>query len=77
MVTIIFVRCTVCTVGLTVSAIEQQVEQTECLSLEYLCGVPSVLWGLLLVEQGNWNGRLTVDPYSNCAVYRLYFGAYC
>jgi len=42
-----------------------------------LCGVPSVLLGLLLVQQGNRESRLIVGHHSNCAVCRLYCAAYC
>ena len=33
--------------------------------------------GLIEIATGNSYGRLTVGHYSNCAVYRLYYGAYC
>ena len=51
--------------------------ETDCLLIQQLCGVPSVLWCLLLVEQGNRYDRLTIGDYGNCSVYRLYCGDYC
>ena len=74
MVTIAFVRCAVCTLGLIVSSTGQQVGQTDCWSLQQLSGVPSVLWELLSVQQGQRKGRQTVGHYSNFAVYRPYSG---
>jgi len=53
LVSIEIVRCTVCNMGITVSVTEQELGQTECLSLYQICGVPSVFWGLLLVQQIN------------------------
>ena len=50
MVTIAIEWSTVCTVGLTVSVTVQQVGQTDCWSLYQLCVLPSVLWGLMLVN---------------------------
>jgi len=49
---IAIVRDTVCIVGFTLSATGQQVSQTDSWSLKQFYGVRSVLWGLLLVEQG-------------------------
>ena len=62
----------VCIVWLTVIATVQQVKQTESWSFWQLCCVPSVLWGLLLVQQGSRYGRLTVGHYSNFTVQSLY-----
>ena len=36
--------------GLSVSATGQEVGQTDCWSLYQLCVLPSVLWGLMLVN---------------------------
>jgi len=62
-------------VGVTVSVTGQQVRQTDCWS--QLCGLPYVTLGLLLVQQGNRKGRVTVSHYSNCAVSRLHCGGNC
>jgi len=67
--------CTVCIVGLTDSATGQNGEQTDYWTLLKLCGVSSVLCGLLLEQQGNMAFILIVGQYCNCAVCRLYCGA--
>jgi len=77
LVTIAIVRCTVRNVGLIVSATRQMLGQTENLSLQKLCGVLPVLWGLLSVQQGSSCGRLTVGNYRNYAAYLLYFRTNC
>jgi len=60
LVSIEIVRCTVCNFGITVSVTEQELGQTECLSLYRICGVPSVFWGLLLVQKCNRERCLTL-----------------
>jgi len=65
---------TVCTVGYFVRANGQQVVQTDSWSLEKFWRVPSVICCLLLVQQGQKEGRLNVGLFTICAFYRLEFG---
>ena len=74
LVPIAIVLCTVCILGLTISA--------KCRADWLLVTVAIVRFtfctvGLTVSATGQQGGRLTVGHYSNCAVYRLYFGAYC
>jgi len=71
------VRCVVRTVGFNISATGHQVRQTDSWTLQQLCGVSSVLWGLLLEQQGNMEYILIFGQYCNCAVCRQYCGLYC
>jgi len=46
-------RCTVSTVGFTLSATRQQVRKTDFSSLKHLCDVLCVFRGLMSVQMGN------------------------